>query len=77
MQGLGLGEEAVAILQSFGLTEQLNDISLPLPTELNTAVQPSGETRLLQRDDHYNHRRCTGHPRQPSTFILEFALAFA
>ena len=59
MQGLGLGQEAVAILQGFGLTQQLDNISLPLPTELNTAVRPSGETRLLQQDDHYNHRRCT------------------
>lgn len=59
MQGLGLGQEAQAILQGFGLTEQLNDITLPLPTELNTAVQSSGKTKLLQRDEQYNHQRCT------------------
>ena len=62
MQGLGLGQEALAILRGFGLTEQLDRISLPLPTELNTAVRPSGETKLLQRDDHYNHRRCAQLP---------------
>lgn len=56
MQGLGLGQEALCILKSFGLTEQLEKISLPLPVEVNTAVKPSGETKELQRDDHYNHR---------------------
>ena len=56
MQGLGLGQEALGILKSFGLTEQLKRISLPLPVEVNTAVKPSGETKILQRDDHYNHR---------------------
>jgi hypothetical protein len=56
VQGLGLGQEALGILRSFGLTEQLEEISLPLPVEINTAVKPSGETKELQRDDHYNHR---------------------
>ena len=56
MQGLGLGQEALGILKLFGLTEQLEKINLPLPVEINTAVKPSGETKELQRDDHYNHR---------------------
>jgi len=57
VQGLGLGKEALAILRGFGFNKELDDISLPLPTEVNTAVRSSGETRVLQRDDHYNHHR--------------------
>ena len=57
MQGLGLGQEALSILRGFGLAEELDGISLPLPTEVNTAVCPSGKSRVLQRDDNYNHRR--------------------
>ena len=57
MQGLGLGQEALSILRGFGLAKELNSISLPLPTEVNTAVCPSGKLRVLQRDDDYNHRR--------------------
>ncbi|CAK0787599.1 hypothetical protein CVIRNUC_010821 [Coccomyxa viridis] len=54
--GLGLGQEALSILRGFGLAEEVESISLPLPTEVNTAVCPSGKTRVLQRDDSYNHR---------------------
>ena len=57
MQGLGLGQEALSILRGFGLAEELDGISLPLPTEVNTAVCPSGKLRVLQRNDGYNHRR--------------------
>ena len=57
MQGLGLGQEALSILKGFGLEREVDSISLPLHTAVNTAVSPSGRTRLLQHDDGYNHRR--------------------
>ena len=57
VQGLGLGQEALSILGGFGLAKELDSISLPLPTEVNTAVCPSGKLRVLQRDNGYDHRR--------------------
>ena len=57
-QGLGLGPEALDILRSFGLSKELDGVSLPLPTDMNRAVRPDGTVKVLSRDDAYNHRRC-------------------
>ena len=56
-QGLGLGKDALDILRSFGLSGQVEDVSLPLPTDINRAVRPDGAVRVLSRDDSYGHRR--------------------
>lgn len=55
MQGLGV--EALAVLQSFGLEDELRTVSQPMPIEINRAVAPNGQVRQLYEDGAYNHRR--------------------
>lgn len=71
-QGLGLGPEALDILRSFGLSKELDAVSLPLPTDINRAVRPDGAVKVLSRDDAYNHRRCC----MPSNTVNFFCAAF-
>ncbi|CAL8464618.1 g4153 [Coccomyxa elongata] len=54
--GLGLGVEALAVLQSFGLEDELRTVSQPMPIEINRAVAPNGHVRQLYEDRAYNHR---------------------
>ncbi len=56
-KGLGLGVEALAVLQRFGLEDELQTVSQPMPIEINRAVAPDGHVRQLYEDRAYDHRR--------------------
>jgi hypothetical protein len=56
LQGLGLADEALSILRSFGLEKELDKVSLPMPVEVCRAVAPD-QIRELYRDCQYHHRR--------------------
>lgn len=57
VQGLGLGDEALEVVRSFGLAKELDSITQPLYTEINRAVAPDGHVRQVYEDRIYNHRR--------------------
>lgn len=61
-QGLGLGERALDVLRGFGLSKELEAVSLPMGTEVNLLANPHGDPLELHRDELYKHRRWGSRP---------------
>ena len=62
MQGLGLDLATEQAMAALGLEQELHRHSLPMPVELNRAVEGRC-ARTLTRDPAYNNRRCLPHWR--------------
>lgn len=54
---MGLGERALDVLRGFGLAKELEEVSLPMGTEINLLASPHGDPVELHRDELYKHRR--------------------